>query len=73
MTEPADVIGTGRPWHGHQTWDCSLCSYNDTNFERALEHVEKVHGVFFGTKKIKTSLVGPSGEPLYREVTHDGN
>ncbi len=75
MTEPADVIEPGRPWHGLETWTCVLCDYNDTVFERALEHTEKVHGLFFGVKpeeKVKTSLVGPSGRPLFMEVT-DGN
>ena len=70
MTELADVIQAGRPWHGHQTWGCKLCCYNDTNMERTLEHAEKIHGVFVGVKTVKTSLVGPNGEPLYREVTH---
>lgn len=75
LTEPSDVIKPGAQWNGYDTWDCRIpgCGYNDTNRDRVGEHVEKIHGIFFGARKVQTSLVDPKGRPLFMEVTHDGN
>lgn len=71
LTEPSDVIEPGKPWNGFDTWQCKLCPYNDTDHERALHHVQR-HGIGVEPQKVKTTLVGLDGQPLFMEVTHDG-
>lgn len=72
LTEPAEVIQPGPEWNGIQTWQCALCPYNDTDYERALLFHVKQHGIGVEPEKVETSLVGLDGRPLYMEVK-DGN
>lgn len=67
LTEPSDVIEPGKPWNGFETWSCKLCSYNDTDLQRALFHT-RMHGIGVEPTKVKSSLVGLDGQPLFMEV-----
>ena len=69
LTEPSDLVKPGRPWNGYETWQCSMCPYNDTDRERTVGHVRAIH---FreepGKQSIQSSLVDSSGRPLFMEV-----
>lgn len=64
------MIEPGRPWNGFDTWQCKLCPYNDTDYERTLYHL-KQHGVGLEEERTKTSLIGLDGKPLFMEVLRE--
>jgi hypothetical protein len=69
LTEPADLVKPGRSWNGYETWQCTMCPYNDTDRERTVGHVMTIHLQEEPKKqKIQSSLVDPSGRPIFMEV-----
>ena len=69
LTEPVDLVKPGGVWNGYETWQCTLCPYNDTDRERTIGHVRVMHFREEPPKqRVPSSLVDSSGRPLFMEV-----
>ncbi len=68
LTEQGNLVKAGRKWRGNDTWQCTLCTYNDTDYERTLGHVGTVHYPEEPPKqRIQSTLVDPHGRPYFME------
>lgn len=46
-----------------------MCPYNDTDYERTVGHVKEIHFPKKPSRQIvQSSLVDPSGRPIFMEV-----
>lgn len=64
-------IGHGPAWAGIPTFECLRCGgqfWRDSSLERTLEHLEKTHGVMFGSREVASTILGPDGKPIVRIV-----